>query len=216
MATRVRLYVLLPVLFISIHGTSQFIDSLQDHPGKYRLDLPTGWKKPKLIETITDILAQTIDELKNRDFCTEGKAAYYVRLLIDSVTVSNQQSSPPTEIGSMPHYTVSFDYSFKAALQVTDSVNIPVSMLRLVSGEDVFTYTKQITTGRQNVTYRYENVYNSLGRVVGRRLVEDARAVNTFVPKLDPWSILTEQFMMNICEQKLYEIKKMLKQINGE
>jgi hypothetical protein len=62
---------------------AQSKDSLFTYPDRYKLELPKEWNRHKLIEAITDILPQTIDELKDRDFGTERKAAYmFVWLLI--------------------------------------------------------------------------------------------------------------------------------------
>ena len=214
MKVRYKIKILLLVLGLPVLSFSQNKDSLLNHPNRYRLDLPKEWNKPKLIEAIRDILPQTIDELKNRDFCTEGKAAYYVRLVIDSLSVSNQQVPPPVEIGTIPHYTFSFNYNFNAVLFVTDSLNKPVSLLRLISGEETMTYTYQFTTRPQNVTYRYETVYSNTGRPIGTRIVQDAPAVNTYAPRFNAFSVLTREFLMNICEKKIYEIKKLLKKLN--
>lgn len=187
-----------------------------DHSDRYRLDLPKEWNRPKMIEAITDILPQTIDELKDRDFCTEGKAAYYVRLLIDSLSVNNAQTTPPVEIGSIPHYSFSFNYSFYAALLVTDSFGKRISALQLNPTDQTMSYFKQFSLPRQNVVYRYVTIYDQRGRAIGQRLVEEAGAVNTFVPKIDPYSVLTESFLLSICEKKIYEIRKFLKKINSE
>ncbi len=216
MSARNRVILLMLALLFFLQGNGQKNNSPINHPDRYRLDLPKQWNRHKLIEAITDILPQTIDELKDRGFCTEGKAAYYVRLIIDSLSVSNQQTSLPVEIGSIPHYTFSFNYSFKAALFISDSLNKLVSMLRLVDSDEISTYTKQFTTAPQNVIYRYENIYNNMGRVVGRRIVEEARAVNTSVPRSNAFSIVTQNFLLNICEQKIFEIRRMLKKINSD
>ena len=216
MPARNRVILFLLALVFFLQGIGQNIDNTINHPDRYRLDLPKEWKGHKLIEAITDILPQTIDELKNREFCTEGKAAYYVRLLLDSLSVMDVQTSPPVEIGSIPHYTFSFNYSFYAALMITDSLEKPVSMLRLISGEETMNYTKQFSMRPQNVVYRYQTTYDSRGRPMGRRLVEEARAVNTYVPKISPFSVLTESFLLTICEQKIFEIRKLLKKINSD
>ena len=201
-------------LLFFLEGTGQKNDSLINHPDRYRLDLPKVWNRHKLIEAITDILPQTIDELKDREFCTEGKAAYYVRLVMDSLSVNDIQTSPPVEIGSIPHYIFSFNYSFHAVLMVTDSMKKPVSMLQLQAGDELMNYSKQFSLTPQNVIYRYQTIYDQRGRPMGRRLVEEAGAVNNYVPKISPFSILTEDFLLNICEQKIYEIRKLLKKIN--
>lgn len=187
-----------------------------DYPGRYRLQLPAGWDhKHKLMEVINDLLPSTIDELKDRDFCTEGSASYYVKLVVDSITVTNIQTPPPVEINFRPYYTTSFDYSFYAALAVYDSLQQPVSKLRLVSTDEISTYTNRFSTPAQNVVYRSQYVYDNRGRVVGRRYVEEGRAVNTYVPKVNPWLILTPAYFENICEKKIIEINKMLKNLSS-
>jgi len=216
MGTLTRLNILAPFLLIRILGVAQTINSPVNHPGRYRIDLPKEWMRPKVIQAITDILPQTIDELKDREFCTSGNAAYYVRLFIDSLVVTNQQTSPPVEIGSIPHYTFSFDYSFYAALIISDSMEKPFSMLQLVSGDETLNYSKQFSLRPQNVVYRYVTIYDLRGRAVGRRMLEEARAVNIYVPKISPFSVLTENFLLNICEQRIFEIRKLLKKINPE
>lgn len=216
MTIRYKIKFLLLVLLFPACLVAQKKDSLINHRDRYRLDLPKEWNRPKLIETITDILPQTIEELRGKDFCMDGLAAFYVRLIIDSVTVSNQQTSPPVEIGSLPHYTFSFNYSFDAVLMITDSLNKPVSLLRLVSTEETMTYSRQFTTLPQNATYRYETVYSNTGRPVGRRLIQEAPPVNTYIPRIDPFSVVTPGFLMNICEKKIYEIRKLLKKLNQD
>lgn len=216
MTIRNRIPVLMAVLLFSIPGSAQDHDSIFNHPGRYRLDLPKVWNRHKLIEAITDILPLTIDELKDREFCTEGKAAYYVRLFMDSLSVNDVQTSPPVEIGSIPHYTFSFNYSFYAALMITDSLEKPVSMLQLVSSEETMSYSNQFSLRPQNVIYRYQNIYDSRGRPMGRRMVQEAPAVNNYVPKISAFSILNESFLLNICEKKIFEIRKMLKKINPD
>jgi hypothetical protein len=82
-----------------------------------------------------------------------------------------------------------------------------------MSGEETMTYTRQFTTLPQNAVYRYETVLSNTGRPIGRRLVQEAPPENTYVPKIDPYSVLTPAFLMNICEKKIYEIKKTLKKL---
>jgi hypothetical protein len=188
-----------------------------DHPGRFRLDLPGDWMhRHKLMNVITDILPETIDELKDRDFCTEGTASYYVKLLMDSISAGNIQTPPPVEISSRPYYTTSFDYSFYGALAVYDSLLRPVAKLRLVSDDEIFTYTNRFSTPAQNVTYRTQYVYGSSGRIIGIRRVEEGRAVNTYIPKVNPWQVITPDFLAAICEKRIIEIAKMLKKLNPE
>jgi len=216
MSARNRVILLMLALVFFLQGIGQKNDNAIDHPDRYRLELPKEWNRHKLIEAITDILPQTIDVLKDREFCTEGKAAYYVQLFMDSLTVNDVQTTPPVEIGSIPHYSFSFNYSFYAALIITDSLKKPVTMLQLISGEEIMSYSKQFSLRPQNVVYRYQTVYDPRGRPVGRRLVEEAPAVNNYVPKISPFSVLTESFLLTICEQKIFEIRKLLKKITPD
>src|SRR6185503_16213669 len=152
MTTWHRISVLLIALHYSVFSFGQVKDSFAvDRPDRYRLVLPTGWDKNKLIEAITDILPQTIDELKNMDFCTECNGGYSVKLSIDSVTIANAQTSMPVEIGSIPHYTFTFDYSLYAALVVLDSAGKPFTMLRLFGTDEVMSYMDQFTLPPQNI-----------------------------------------------------------------
>ncbi len=212
-----RIFVLLMALHISVLPFCQQKDSfVVNRPDRYRLELPREWNRNKLIEAITDVLPQTIDELKDKDFCTECKGGYTVKLNIDSVSVANAQTSMPVEIGSIPHYTFSFDYSFYAALVISDSSGTPFTMLRLMGTDEVMTYINQFTLPPQNIVYRSQNVYDSRGRVIGRRWVQEARAMNIANPTINPFSIVTESFLLNICEKRIYEIRKLLRKLNQD
>ena len=209
--------VALLALHFSVFSFGQQKDSfVVNRPDRYQLDLPKEWNKNKLIEAITEILPQTIQELKDREFCTECKGGYLVKLSIDSVSVANAQTSMPVEIGTIPHYTFSFDYSFYAALVISDSAGIPFTMLRLMGTDEVMTYINQFTLPPQNRTYRNQYVYDSRGRVIGRRWVEEARAMNIANPRISPFSVMTESFLLNICENKIYEIRKLLRKLNQD
>lgn len=216
MTTRLKILSLLFIIPLSIQTKAQDNKNLVFHPDRYLLILPPEWNKTKMIAATSEVLSQTIDELKDKDFCTEGRAIYNVHLYIDSVTVSNQQTAAPIEIGSIPHFNYSFDYSFNAGLLVTDTSNKSVAFLRLVSGDEVMTYSSQITTRPQNVTYRYEPVVSNTGRVMGRRLVQDVPAVTTYVPQLNAFAILSQSFLADICAQKLLEMRKTLKKLNQD
>lgn len=174
-----------------------------DYPYRYRLQLPKGWDhKHKLMQVIIGILPATIDELKDRDFSQGGTTSYYVTHLIDSITVANIQTPPPVEINFRPHYTVSFDYSLYCALAVYDSLMQPITKLRLIAGDEFFRYTNMFSTPAQDIAYRTQYVYDSRGRPIGRTYVQEGRGVNTYMPKVNPWQILTPVFLENICKRK--------------
>src|SRR5688572_2046464 len=217
MAILHRISVVLLALHFPVFSFCQQKDSfVVNRPDRYQLDLPGEWNRNKLIEAITDILPQTIDELKDRDFCTGCKGGYSVKLNIDSVSVTNAQTSMPVEIGTIPHYTFSFDYSFYAALVICDSLGNPFTMLRLMGTDEMMTYINQFTLPPQNITYRSHYVYDSRGRVIGRRWLQEARAMNIATPRISPFSVVTESFLLNICENKIYEIRKLLRKLNQD
>jgi len=208
---------LLLAMQFSVLSFCQTKDSFAvSRPDRYRLYLPKEWNRNKVIEAITDVLSQTIDELKDKDFCTECNGGYYVKLAMDSLTVNNVQTSPPIEIGSIPHYTFSFDYSLQSSLVVHDSTGKPVTMLRLISQDETMSYRKEFSLPPQNMTYRAQYVYDSRGRIIGRRYVQEAPAMNIANPRISPFLVRTESFLLNICEQRIYEIRKMLKKLTED
>jgi hypothetical protein len=207
------------LLFFSLAGlvmAQKKKDSLRYHPNSYRLDLPPEWLKPKTMKVITEILPATIDELKEREFCTSGKADFTVRLLIDSVEVSNEQTSFPQERGSGQYtyflYSFSFSYRFYAALVLYDSLKRPVSRLRLYSTNEWFDYSKEYKLAPQNGVYQYENVYDTSGkRVVGKKLVEIAKPYITEIPVHNAKYELGYTHLVDMCKQQFYVIRKWLR-----
>jgi hypothetical protein len=217
MAFRFVIGFYISLLCSSTLALSQTINNFKPyHPDRYTLELPKTWERNKIITAITDILSQTIDELKEMDFCTDCKAVYTVRLTIDSINITNPQTSSPVEIGNIPHYTYTFDYTFYAALIVVDTAGIPVSSLRLIAPDEIMTFLQQFTLPPQNATYRSQYVYDNRGRVVGRRWVQEAAPFNIAQPRINASSIVTENFLLNICEKKIYEIRRTLNKLNSD
>lgn len=206
-----RVTPLVVALFFFLPGFTQSHNSQIKDSERYRLDLPKEWNRRKLIIAITDILPKTIDKLKNRDFCTKGKAAFYVRIIIDSLSVY--------DIKSIPSNTFSFNYSFHAALLVTDSLENPVSMLRLVARDETMNYSKNQPQFQQYVISTKEIIYDSIGaRKIGQ-VGEGSRVIVKKeiydMPNISPsiHAILTEKFLLTICEQRIFQIKEWLKEI---
>ena len=83
MTIHLRIQILLFVAILSLQINAQEKNPDVFHPDRYRLDLPRDWNRTKMIEAVTEVLSQTIDELKNKDFCTECRGIYTVRLYID-------------------------------------------------------------------------------------------------------------------------------------
>jgi hypothetical protein len=212
---KLNLVATLQLFFIATFSFSQNGAENTVYSNRYRLNLPKEWiKKSKVMKSVTEILPQTIDELKDLDFCTKGKSKYIVHLLFDSISITNQQTSLPIEIGGRPHYTFSFDYSFYSALVVTDTLGKPLTMLRLNSPEEINTYSKNLSMAPQNVIYEYESIYNAQGRQLGRRVVQNVKPVTTNMPKHNASSLLTTDFLLRICEIKIYETEKLLKNLS--
>lgn len=193
---------------------AQQVKNRPNYPDRYQLDLPADWmKKPKLIRTITDILPKTLSQLEEKQFCTECRAGMRVSLLIDSLEVINENTSAPTQVGQTSRYTYSFNYSFYAALLLTDSNGHPLSLLRLNDAAELMSYSKEFSMQAMNATYRREPVYDTLGRIVSSRIVEEAPAIITDVPRMSPYQVLTNDFILNICLRRIYEIEKYLRKV---
>lgn len=182
------------------------------YPERYHLDLPADWlKKPKLIRIITDILPKTLTELREKQFCTECTAGLSVTLFIDSLEVVNEHMSAPIQVGRASRYTFSFNYSFYAALLLADSNGRPVSMLRLNDASELMHYSKEYSLEATNATYRSEPVYDTLGRIMYHRIVEEAPPIITDVPRMSAAQVLTQDFILDICLRRIYEIDKFLR-----
>jgi hypothetical protein len=165
--------------------------------------------KPKLIKALTNILPLTIDELKGRKFDSTGRAKYCVHLIIDSVRTNQVQN-----INRVASSSIQFNYSFHGALLVLDSLERPVSMLKLVDINEVFEFRKEVNTGAEPGIYEYENVYDTSGMVVGRRLIE---VVKPYYPVYnnsnDPKEYLAYTHLLDICEDKVYNVQRLLRRM---
>jgi hypothetical protein len=193
-------------------------DDLRYHPNSYKLELPDKWMKPKMIKTVTSVLSESLEELKEREFCTSGKADYSVQLLIDTLTYSNESTSAPLEkVGSTPtgySYTYSFSYRFYAAVALLDSNKRVITLLQLVSRDELFNFSKQFDLYPKNGISGFQDVYDTAGRRVGRRWMEIAKPYPTEVPVHSPGHGLSIENIMAICEKKVYGIRKLLDGLN--
>ena len=205
---------LLTSLLIAISSLSQNNLVSANDTGQYRLALPVEWTRPRLTKAITEILPQTIGELKNRVLCTNCMEAHVVRLIIDSIVISNSQNSQPLEAGTVPRYTYtfSFNYSFFGALVIFDNLEHPLTMLKLVGVEEIFTYSKDFTLSAQVSGIKYDYTYDSTGKIVNdRRIAESTKTVNTDTPKHNARLVLTTAFLRDICEQRIFELRKKIR-----
>ena len=206
---KLRFTAFLLVLNLPLLLFSQSENSAAKYSNRYRLDIPKEWNKPKLMLAITDVLPRTLDELKEKDFCTEGKALYSVQLVMGIPDVTNENNSEAFRTSATIHYTLSFNYQFSASLYVIDTLGNPVTSLLLVSKDEMFDYRQQFV--QQLLT---EPIRANTGGLFVTRRVE-----STFQnPGYKPASarrVLTEQFLLGICENKLYEIRKLLGKLSS-
>ena len=60
------------------------------YPERYQLSLPDGWKRPKLLESLTTVLPLAVSELKDKMFCISCTAGYTVKLSIGSPEIVSE------------------------------------------------------------------------------------------------------------------------------
>lgn len=187
----------LAFLFFCLQASSQEKDTLINHPDRYRLRLPDVWMDSKIIKVVTEILPKTIDELKNMGFCTDGKAAYYVFLIVDSLSVN------PT------------GYSFHAALRIYDSLGKAISDLRLISSDEIFYSQRSIKTSPTNNYYtEAEYTYTAAPDQYGnyQRIQNVRKPPPVWKNDFINYSFIDVD-ILNVCKSKLLELRKLLKEL---
>lgn len=172
--------------FISIYPQKTI--SQVRHMDRYRINFPEEWKKPKIIRAVTFILSSTVDELKDRDFCTEGQALYYVFLYIDSITFKENA------------------YSFYASFRTFDSTGRAIVDLRLVSGSEIFDKTKDISFGEDPTIS-----YSQLGPNVD---ITTFNNDNTFILYKMIIDSSRDLRIMEICKKRIFQLKKRLQKLS--
>jgi hypothetical protein len=190
---------ILAILLLVCPASSQEKNVPDNYPDRYRLRLPEEWMKPKIIRAVTEILPQTIDELKNRGFCTNGKAAYYVFLIVDSLSVNHT------------------GYSFHAALRTYDSLGKIIADLKLISPEEIFDSKQPVsTTGTTNFYSQPEYAYSPAPDSYGN--YQRIPITNAPPPVWNDNFINYSSVDLNIlgiCKSKIFEIRRLLKKINS-
>jgi hypothetical protein len=209
--------------FISIQSYSQTDTVARYYADRYVLDLPEEWKKPKLIEAITEILPQTFDEYidSNRQFCMDCNAPLIVVLLI---TPAKQVKGEET-------------YQFSAALGLFDTSGKELIELSLISPTEK--HKIKVTLNYKNQTSNnsgaYENnrvrtdynvtrniVTGPSGRIVGSvRTVSQqpntpvAPRITNNIPVAGKKSPSIYDLML-IAEARVYEIREILENLKKE
>lgn len=187
----------------SLAGFSQLLT--KRFADRYKLDLPGTWMKPKIIKAVTEVLPLTLEELKDKDFCTDCEGAYTVQLLVDSPYIKSRNNISNGYSGNVLHYTMEIIYQFRSTLGLFDTSGNLLTELVLVAPEEEhakrsgmqmnqMTYSRQIITDREGrVTQIMVPVYNS------------APVTNTMYPSVEDLSAITEQ--------RLYQVRDFLKKI---
>jgi hypothetical protein len=107
------------ILFCSFNLLSQPDTSIRYFPDRYKLDIPEEWKKPKMIEAISEILPQTFGDYidSNKQFCLDCGAGLTIMLLIERPTFDGDHET----------------FQFTAALGLFDTTGKELIELLLVS-----------------------------------------------------------------------------------
>ena len=207
---RKQIFTLAIVLFLC-NGTifSQYTHYSRSFPDRYKLDLPQEWNRPKLIQVITDILPQTIDELKGKDFCTDCDAGYTVMLVVDTPYIVSRNNISKGFSGKYKYlYTAQVIYRYRATLGVFDSTGRSVIELVLVSQSEEHAKRKDTSV---SVSADMEFVRGPNGQVVFTKFNQ------TETPVVPPSNNLfpTLYELINTAEQRVYQIRDILAKLKN-
>jgi hypothetical protein len=173
------------------------------------LDLPEEWRKPKIYKVITEILPQTLQELKDKEFCTDCTAGFTVMLVIDSQNIvsRNNFSNGYSNQNRTLNYTREVIYSFRASLGLFDSSLNMISEVLLVQTDEQHALRSswQQTGSSQPV----QQIRSRRGRVTE---VSIPAMINMPINN-DTWPTLID--MVNISEQKLYHVRDVLRKLKA-
>ena len=191
------------LLLFSLTGSAQHLP--QRFPDRYKLDLPGEWLKPKIIKTVTEILAQAIEELKDKDFCTDCEGAYTVQLLVDSPFIKSRNNTGNGYSGNIAYYTMEIIYQFRATLGLFDSSGNLLTELVLIAPEEE--HAKRSNRQMTQTSYSRQIIKDREGKIT-QILIPMNRSIpvsNTLYPSVDDLSA--------IIEQRLYQLRDILKKI---
>ncbi len=211
-------FLLLILFFLSgaAGAQAQSAPSLPYHPNSYHLLLPRDWIRPKLIKAITTILPQTLDPLKERDFCTYCTADYTVMLIVDSISyrAGDQILMYTNTISdSFPDALIGVN-GFYAALRLVDSNGKALVDLRLVSPDELMSsgndYQMVLQKPAPAIPYDIELIRTSRGTQAYLRRTDYTNTLQpTPVYREIPYSNVVP--LLKICETRIYEIRRTLR-----
>jgi hypothetical protein len=187
------------------------------YANRYKLDIPKDWiKKPRLMRAITNILPLTLTQLKELDFCTEGKAAYTVKIFIGRIRVQNDNITTPIQQSGRITYTHTFNYSYYSGLMLYDSTGKELIMLRLTDPKETYQYRREYSKAQKRLHNNTEvAMVNDIQTLPAyNSLLRDGATVNK-LPAHTAKSVLTNDFLLKICEEKVFEIQKILRSLSS-
>ena len=77
------------LIFLSVGVFAQ-----PNYSGKYRLNLPTEWKKnAKILQQVTEVASLAFEEIKDKQLCLECDAPYVIELYSERIRIVSQRYS---------------------------------------------------------------------------------------------------------------------------
>jgi hypothetical protein len=191
------------LVWFSLTGFSQQLT--KRFAERYKLDLPRIWMKPKIIKAVTEVLPLTLDELKDKDFCTDCEGVYTVQLLVDSPYIKSRNNISNGYSGNVLNYTMEIIYQFRSTLGLFDTSGNLLTELILVAPDEE--HVKKSAMQMNQMTYSRQIITDREGRVtqIMVPVYRSAPVTNDLYPSLEDLSAITEQ--------RLYQVRDILKKI---
>jgi hypothetical protein len=215
-------YLVAAVIVVSLlSGTTSMAQKwvANKYANRYKLDIPTAWiKKPRLMRALTHILPITLTPLQEMDFCTEGKSAYTVKIFIGKPKIQNELITTPIEYGGRFTYTHAFSYIFYAGLMLYDSLGKELLMLRLTDPTEAYTYRKEYIWTPKNLFNNFSMAVNDgtdLPPSMHYSTVSREAAGATGPTTHSAQQVLSTDFLLKICEEKVFDIQKILRSLSS-
>ena len=176
-------------------------------PDRYKLDLPLEWNKPKLIKAITDILPKTLEEIKDKDICSDCEAGYTVMLVVDSPLIKNRNNISKGFSGNEKYfYTAQVIFQFRATLGLFDSTGKEVTELVLVSQEEEHVKREDFSV---STSFTPQIIYDKYGKILQKIYIPSPPVIP--ISNRIPVSLFD---LINIAEQRVYQVRDILAKLN--
>lgn len=179
------------------------------YPERYSLEIPEDFKTPKFIEALTDLIPQKVDILKDKQFCMGCTGGYSARLVITKPVIKNKQCiDNGIYSDKSKSFIYSFTYSFVAYISILDSSYKRIAIIEILSPNEELYFSKQFY---MPLSYDYyAQSTDSRGRM---RYLKVPRPVDPweFVNRNSRQFVLSTYELIEVVEQKVYELKHSLK-----